>query len=326
MMRVVMAALMLSACGGQPKIVQYATERHERLMPVAVHIPVEERRPFRGRDTMDMVDNDVLAQAAAKKKPDGREIVAAGNADALTDPTLCEMAGNTLICDYMPESTYEIYACGARNIVMQFAPGERMTREPLMGNRSGWSHVRAQTGDGHGHIVDVLLFRPKSDEMSQQYAQVFTNVGPYHLKLNVLRENEKACMMAVKWNHPQRDLLRLMAAADKPDDERESAPAPARMSLQYEIEVLDGSPRWTPVSVARITRGDRAEVVIQFPSNVAWSKVPGFKCDNGLCDYRYVPEDKTIIVPGTFSRAVLSLGSKEQGYERVLIRALKEAR
>lgn len=325
-MRWLMATLVLSACGGQPKLVQYATERHERLMPVGVHVPVESRRPW-NRDAMDVVDHDVLAQQqAAKKKPTGQDIVASGNADALTDPTQCEMAGNTLICDYVPESEYAVYACGARNVVIQFAPGEHMTRRIGFGNSTGWSDAVARTGDGHGQVVDVLVLRPKNSDMGRQYAQVFTNVGPYYLELNVLREDEKACMRAVRWNHPERELLKLMASADKAEDDAEPVAPPARMSMQYEIEVLDGSPRWTPVSVARITRGDRAEVVIQFPSNVAWSKVPGFKCDNGLCDYRYVPEDHTIVVPGTFTRAVLSLGSKEQGYERVLIRALKESR
>jgi type IV secretory pathway VirB9-like protein len=319
-----LVALLLTGCG-TTKIVQYAPPMRAEFKPEPSLDLSDVSKPFR-RDPLAMVDHDVLVAQQTAKEPDAHALVTEANADADTDPRDAEAVGHTQVYVYDPDKQFAVYACAAQIVVLQLAPGEMLSGEPTMGNRTGWAQpIKKTSGDGHGHLIEVLEFRPARPGLGTQLAQLFTNVGPYFLELNVLPPGETSCMRAVRWRHPDRELQRLVAD----ESARKAAAEPAaqpRMSMQYDVEVLEGSPKWVPLSVARIVNGDHAQVVIQLPQRVALSKIPGFLCDNGVCSYRYVPDDHTIIVDGLFNTGVLKMGSKETGYERVVIRALKEAR
>lgn len=327
-MRTLFVTLLLAGCGGTPRVVQYAPPmQHEAFRPPPVVRLDDVSPPFR-RDPLAAVDHDVLAASKAGAiEKDPHALIREANAEAYTEPEEGEAEGHTQVYLYKPELEYPVYACAERNVVIQLAPGERMSGEPDMGNSKGWSHLAKTSGDGHGHIVNVVLFRPKREGMPRQYAQIFTNVGPYYLELNVLPSDETACMRAVRWRHPDLEMQQLVTDEEKREEVKSKGESDGGCtSANYEIEVIEGSPRWVPTLVWRACDGDHAKVHIQFRGDVAWSKVPAFMCDGGVCDYRYVAEDHVIIVDNLFNRGLLKMGSKETGYEKVLISALKDPR
>lgn len=324
-----MLALLLVGCG-TTKVVHYAEPMRESRRPPPI-VRLDDVSPEFRRDPLAMVDNDALGvfkKQEAAKEPDARAVVSEANADADTDPLDAQAVGHTQVYRYDPDRQYQVYTCDAELVVLQFAPGEVMNGEPGYGNRSGWSHEKRISGDGHGHTVQLLELRPDShSKVSDQGMRIFTNVGPYFIRLRVLPKGETTCMRAVRWRHPERELQRLIVEDQQRDEvEKEATRTAGCTSANYEIEVTEGSPRWVPTLVWRTCEGDKARVHIQFRGDVAWSKIPGLKTDGGVVDYRYVPEDHVMVVDGVFTRALLSLGSKETGYERVAIRALKEPR
>lgn len=323
-MRAMLATLLLVGCG-TTRVVQYAPPIRSDIRPPPI-VRLDDVSPAFQRDPLAMVDHDVPVPQEAAKGPDSRGVVSQANADADTDPLDAESVGHTQVYLYNPDRQYKVYACAEQIVVLQFAPGEVMNGEPTMGNRSGWSHGKKMSGDGRGHTVQMLEFRPARSGLTTQFSQVFTSVGPYFLELNVLPTGETSCMRAVRWRHPERELQRLIADDQQRDAIKQEASASGCTSANYEIEVVDGSPRWVPTLVWRTCDGDHARVHIQFRGDTAWSKIPALKTDGGVVDYRYVPEDHVMVVDGLFTKAVLSLGSTGQGYERVLIQALKEAR
>ena len=332
-MRRLFLACLLVGCGGAPRIVQYAQPMAtERRGPPPVISLDDVSPPFR-RDALAMVDNDVLPKpgpvGATAKDP--HALIGEANRAADTEPEEGEADGNTQTYDYERSHSFRVYGCYMRTIDIMFSPGEivvESTREDAPRTLTkGWQHAFTQSGDGNGHMVQVMQIRPLAEIKDVRWMKVHTTVGPYTFLLEVLPPDETRCMDTVRFRHPKRELKRLIAEEDQREDVKRKGDADGGCtSANYEIEIVDGSPRWVPTLVWRTCEGDHASVHIQFRADVAWSKIPALKSDGGLVHYRYVPEDHVMVVDGLFSRAVLSLGSKEQGYERVVIRALKEPR
>jgi type IV secretory pathway VirB9-like protein len=334
-MRKLLIACLLVGCG-TTKVVQYAPPvRAQRTGPPPTVTLDDVSPPFR-RDPLAMVDHDVLPMApAGATAKDPHFLIAEANHAADTEPEEGEADGNTQTYDYERSHSFRIYACYMESIDVMFAPGETVVES--LGDKDdqqrtlakGWRHGFTQSGDDNGHIVQVMVLRPIAENTGLRRMKVHTNVGPYTFLLEVLPREESRCMDTVRFRHPKRELKRLIAEEDEGVRAKQRADlGPGCTSMNYEVEVIEGSPRWTPTGVVRTCEGDHAKITIQFPRDVtfAGSKAPGFLCDGGVCDYRFVPEEKTIVYDGVFTTAVLKLGSKEQGYERVAIHALKEPR
>lgn len=325
--------LFLGACG-TTKVVQYAEPLPRRVQaPAAIDLS-DVSKPWK-RNPLAAVDNDVLreqAQATAAAEKDPLLLIREANQDAYTPPGEGEAEGHTQVYVYDPDREYPVYACAKENVQIRLAVGERLTGEPVFGdagkkNARTWSIVPATSGDGHGKQIVVLLISPNREGLPKQRMQLLTNVGPYTLELNVLPADE-GCMRAVRWRHPQHELNQLAIDAEQHEEVQAKVSrggGDGCTSSAYEIEVMEGSPRWVPTLVWRECSGDRAQVHIQFRGDVAWSKIPALKTDGGVADYRFDPSQKVMHVAGLFNHAMLQLGSKEQGYERVAIHALKES-
>lgn len=338
-MRKMLMALVLAGCGGSPRVVQYAQPMRPDNSPPPIVTLDDVSPPFK-RSPLDMVDHDVLpaigAQTPSTKgatEKDPHLIIGEANAEADTVPEEGDADGNTQTYDYERSHSFRVYGCYKEEIDVMFAPGETIVES--LGDKDhqqrvlakGWRHGFTQSGDDDGHIVQVMVIRPIDESTGVRKMHVHTNVGPYTFLLEVLPRDETRCMDRVRFRHPKRELQRLVAE----DEQRKDVAQKAKFdggctSANYEIEVTEGSPRWVPTLVWRTCEGDHARVHIQFRADVAWSKIPAFMSDGGVVDYRYIPEDKVIVVDGLFTRGLLKLGSKEQGYERVAIRALKEPR
>lgn len=333
-MKWLLFTLALTGCGGQPRVIQYAQPMpRQRDLPPPI-VSLDDVSPEFRRDPMSMVDhrNDPVHQDGAKEK-DPHLVIAEGKREADTEPEDGDASGNTQVYRYERDRSFRVYGCFKESVEIMFAPGERVVES--MGEHKedrsqrlvkGWDHGFTESGDGAGHIVQVMVLRPITEDTQLRKLNVHTSVGPYTLLLEVLPRDEIRCMDRVRFRHPKRELDQLIADDVQRKDIATKAAASGCASANYEIEPLEGSPSWIPTLVWRTCDGDHARVHIQFRADVAWSKIPALKVDGGVAEYRYVPEDHVMIYEGLFSVAVLKLGSKEQGYERVVIRALKEPR
>lgn len=333
-MKWLLFTLALAGCGGQPRVIQYAPPMpRQRDLPPPI-VSLDDVSPEFRRDPMSMVDhrNDPVHQDGAKGK-DPHLVIAEGKREADTEPEDGDASGNTQVYRYERDRSFRVYGCYKESVEIMFAPGERVVES--MGEYKedkpqrlvkGWDHGFTESGDGAGHIVQVMVLRPITEDTQLRKLNVHTSVGPYTLLLEVLPRDEIRCMGRVRFRHPKRELDQLIADDVQRKDIAAKAAASGCASANYEIEPLEGSPSWIPTLVWRTCDGDHARVHIQFRADVAWSKIPALKVDGGVAEYRYVPEDHVMIYEGLFSVAVLKLGSKEQGYERVVIRALKEPR
>lgn len=334
-MKWLLFTLALAGCGGQPRVIQYAPPMPrpgDRPPPV---VRLDDVSPEFRRDPMSMVDhrNDPVLQDAAKNK-DPHLLIAEANREANTEPEEGEADGNTQTYIYSLTGRFNVYGCYKEQVEIMFAAGEKVVESMNDGKSEerharlvkGWDHGFTESGDTHGHIVQVMVLRPIAEDQGIRKLTVHTSVGPYTFLLETLARDEPRCMDRVRFRHPKRELDQLIADDVQRKDIATKAAASGCASANYEIEPLEGSPSWIPTLVWRTCDGDHARVHIQFRADVAWSKIPALKVDGGVAEYRYVPEDHVMIYEGLFSVAVLKLGSKEQGYERVVIRALKEPR
>lgn len=328
-MRTLLAALLLAGCGGgTTRVVRYTPPLHPygfRPAP-AIDLSDVSTKPFK-RDPLVAVDR-VLADGGAASKSttdkDPRSIVAADNRENTVGTEEDDGEGYTRVYEYDPDQEFEIYGCQKQDIRVVLAPGEHFNIDGRKNIAKGWKHSLTQAGDNHGAIVEVVILKQVAVGQGVQHAWFATNIGDYGLALYPGEEAETRCMRKVRFRHPERELHRLLADQEEHEEDTAKASSGGCASANYEIESLEGSPKWIPTMVWRTCDGDAAKVHIQFPADVAWSKIPAFMCDGGTCDYRYVAEDHVMIVDNLFSRGLLKMGSKETGYERVSIRALKD--
>lgn len=322
-MRWLMALLMISGCG-TTKIVQYQPPmRVSEAPPPRVDLG-DVSKPFQ-RDAMYMADH--LDQQPAPAAKDARAVLGDANRDAEDDVEEGGNEGYTYVYAYDPDREFDVYGCYMETVRIQLAVGEQFHSDGRRVIAKGWSYSTTKTGDNHGNIVEVLLLQQVAQRPGTQHAWWTTNVGQYGIKLQAGEPEETKCMRSIRFRHPQRELNQLIADRQQREEIKAQGVSDGGCtSANYEIEVKEGSPRWVPTIVWRTCEGDHARVHIQFRGDVAWRRIPALKSDGGVVDYRYVPEDHVMVVDGLFNRAVLSLGSRETGYEKVEIHALKEPR
>jgi type IV secretory pathway VirB9-like protein len=329
-------ALFLIAACGTTKVVQYAEPLPKRVQAPA-HVDLSNVDGPWKRKVADVLDHDVLApEPPAPPEPEKTtaQAIRDANSGSLFDPRDADEDGVVRTWVYDPDVTYQLFACPLEILQIRLAPGEKLVEHPILGNMGSkkspyWSVLEEMAGDGHAKIIQFVMIRPTREGVPKQRMHLLTNVGPYEFELNVLPKGEE-CMHGVRFRHPQHELNQLVVEAEQTEARHETVSARSGdgcTSAAYDIEVMQGSPRWVPTMVWRECNGDRARVHIQFRGDVAWSKIPALQTDGGVANYDYDPSNKVMTVMGLFNHAKLQLGSKEQpNYEVVAIHALKESK
>jgi hypothetical protein len=357
-MRWSVVLLALTGCGGGQTVVHYAPPmpRPVTSMPVFEEPKLD---PVRKPDPMLSVDHaltpaEALVEPSAKSS---RDVIRDGREASLlvAEETggKCGMAGDQLVCKYEVGRTYEVYTCASEQTRIELAPGETVLSDfhfgpnRLLGGRTTdgqqtkavvtfWNlSLPEMTGDGRGNMVKQYFVLPANDRtLTQSYLQFGTNIGPYRLKLQVLKEGDPACVASIRWRHPDIEIQRLIAEqkrqerrASSSDDEPEDEASLRNITCAsgaYKFWVAEGSPRWVPTQVQHICVGDHPRVTIQFPRNVALTKFPTLSTDGGVAACRTIPEDYTIVCDNLFSRGMLAMGNEETGQEIVYIQRLQE--
>lgn len=360
-MRWAVVLLALGGCGGGQTVVHYAPPMPRK--PVVMPI-IEEPKldPVRKPDALAQVDHAMVIGEPAPSTPapaakSSKEVIREGRAAALLTAEeaggKCGMQGDHMVCRYEVGHTYEVYTCAGEQTRIELAPGERVLSDfhfgpnRLLGRAGGpndektaitfWNLSQPeQTGDGRGNLVTQYFVLPANDRtLKESYLQFGTLIGPYRLKLIVLPQGDPACVASIRWRHQDLEVQRLLAEqqrrerrmrSDEADDDEEDTSLRniTCASGAYKIWVAEGSPTWVPTQVSHICVGDHPRVTIQFPRTIAWTKAPTLATDGGVASYRMIPEDHTMVVNNLFSRAKLSMGSDETGWEVVYIQRLKE--
>jgi type IV secretory pathway VirB9-like protein len=341
-MRVVAALLLVAGCASGPTIrVEEPIRPDVRVLPEVDESGVSERqfqpdpllqvdkalRHDREADRRLLAGKDDPAKPTAAKgaqDKDPRLVISEAQAAGTNVPEEGDCEGGLCKYRFRKGEEYLVYGCWRTDVLIELAPGEKYQDDQRKFIAPGWRHERTEAGDTRGNIVEVIVLRQKTDSPGVQKAWFTTNVGTYYLRLEAADPDEGRCMRGLTFMHPQRELKRLMADAER-SAERETDASPASMlTAQYTIQVIEGSPSWVPTAVIGQMTGDRAGVVIQFPPSVAWSSSPTIKTDGGVNDCRWIPETHTIACDNLFRKAVVKMGSEATGYERVLIRKARE--
>lgn len=270
-------------------------------------------------------DDPPKPEAKGANEKDPRLVIAEAQAAGTNVPEEGDCDGGLCKYRFRKGEEYLVYGCYRTDVLIELAPGEKYKDDQRKRIAEGWAHDLTEAGDARGNVVQVLVLRQRTDHPAVQRAWFTSNVGTYYLRLEAADPDESRCMRGLTFSHPQRELRRLMADAERESARDNADSSPAKMlSAQYTIEVIEGAPSWVPTAVVAEMSGDRAGVVIQFPQSVAWSSAPVIKTDGGVNDCRWIPETHTISCNNLFHKAVVKMGSEATGYERVLIQKAKE--
>lgn len=263
-----------------------------------------------------------------EEDPEFEKSVVAGDAidDAVRTVLDGSFKGAVHEWPYREGDVYEILTQVAATTTVQLEPGEEKTAPVMIGNARGWGETQyVQTGDSHGHLVRSIVFRPEKRGPDTDVT-IFTNFRTLHILMRRV-EPEEPYVRRVRFRMLELEREQLITQQQEREELKHVASKAVDegcTSAQYEIEVAEGNPSWVPTMVWRTCDGDVAKVHIQFRPDVRWSKIPGLATDGGIASYRYDPKEHVMHADGVFRRAMLTLGSDKDGFERVRIRALRE--
>ena len=286
-------------------------------------------------------DSDAVAQAEGASEKDPRLVIREGEVEGTSDVIEGDCPGGTCTYAFHHGRTYALHTCHMEDLILELAPGEEVNddrariptdRDPnpkrcALQLADGWCLSVTKSGDGRRGIVQDLVIRQTTSRPGTRKAWLATNYGLYRFLLHAATPGEDRCMGHVSFFHSDLDVRRQMRAAEDAADRPEVEPAvsASMLSAQYTIEVTAGNPTWVPTAVLAEATGDRGRVTIQFPPNVAWTTKPAIMVDGGVNDCRWVPETHAYVCDGLFRKALIKMGSAETGYEKVLIRKVKES-
>lgn len=314
MRALVLAVVVIAACGGgQTRVVQYAPP----ISPLPAPAPVVKVLEVDGewkRDPLAATDEALKQEPAKVLTPD--DLVSEANLSAVVKADSGQSEGRRWRFRYEPGSSYVIPTCGVEWLSVQLAPGEQTTRDPVMGDSRPWAFEKTVGGDGHGTIVEILLFRPNKSARGKHTVLVFTNIGQYKLDLQALPAGER-CMSYVLFQHPERELAMLKREIEEDEEEAPVKTQRADYDDAFGCEVESGSPRWVPRRVASL----HGKTYVQFdPGTVQDRDLPNLKADGAVASKFYDRHSSEYVLDGLPNVIGLQLGDKQRGYETVVCR------
>lgn len=314
-----LAVVVLAACGGgATRVVQYAPPIAPVERPAPIVKVLEVSEPFQ-RDALVMTDDAVREQAPAKVLTP-EDLVSDANLSSIVRADSGQNEGRRYSFRYSPGDTYVLPVCAGKFISVQLAVGEKLSRDPIMDDARGWSYDRVpDSGDGHGNLVTIMLFRPKRETREVQTVLVHTNIGQYRLDLQTMPRGDR-CMSYVLFQHPERELAMLQRSEDEEADE----PAPKSERRQAEdfddsfaCEIREGSPRWAPKRVSSF----HGKTYVQFERDTIQDRdIPNVSADGAVASKFFDRHSSELVLDGLPNRILLQLGDKNRGYEQVFCR------
>ena len=193
-------------------------------------------------------------------------------------------------------------------------PGEKILGEPASGDVVRWILALGKSMQNGVEQWHVYL-KPTRPDLATNLA-INTDRRSYLLELHSYADTY---MAAVVWHYPQDEVARLQAqAAEVTTEQKSSAPVVGidALNFDYTIQVIKGTPAWTPVQVF----DDGRRTFVRFPEAMLVREAPALFVlrdkETQLVNYRM--KNDTYVVDRLIDAADLRVGQQEQEIVRIV--------
>jgi type IV secretion system protein VirB9 len=256
--------------------------------------------------------------AEAKASP--QQVVADANRKAAQAPGRFDTFNAIVQYAYEPGSLYQVFAAPMRVTDIALEPGEKILGQPASGDVVRWLLALGKSMD-HGVEQWHVYLKPTRPELETNLA-INTDRRSYLLELHSYADTY---MAAVVWHYPQDEIARLQTQAAEADSaQRNASPVVGLDSLHfdYAIEVVKGTPAWTPVQVF----DDGRRTFVRFPPAMLVREAPALFVlrdkETQLVNYRV--KGDTYVVDRLIDAAELHVGQQDQEIVRIVHGAPRE--
>lgn len=169
---------------------------------------------------------------------------------------------------FEPGTLYQVFAAPTRITDVVLQPGEKILGQPASGDVVRWILALGKSLD-HGLEQWHVYLKPTRPDLQTNLA-INTDRRTYLLELHSYADTY---MAAVTWHYPQEEMARLQAqGSDVVNQDRTSTSLVSLDSLNfgYSVQVIRGSPVWTPLQVF----DDGRRTFIRFPPAMRVREAP----------------------------------------------------
>jgi type IV secretion system protein VirB9 len=313
---IALAALGLAACGGRPAVPTSVVYVRARAVPdppppapVVVRMPAGGPQPGQIRRAPSEPTWTTLPSADSPE-----EVVAEANRHAAQAPDREAYFNAIAQYAYEPGSLYQVYAAPMRITDIVLEPGEKILGQPASGDIVRW--VLAATKSMQGSLEQWHVYvKPTRPDLQTNLA-INTDKRSYMLELHSYADTY---MASVTWRYPQEELERLQnQATEAAAETRSTAPIVSldALNFNYAIQVVSGTPSWTPVQVF----DDGRRTFIRFPETMRVREAPALFVlrdkETQLVNYRV--RGSFYVIDRLLDAAELRVGQQNQEVVRML--------
>ena len=260
--------------------------------------------------------------APTKPKASPLQLAADANHKAAQAPDRSDYFNAIVQYAYEPGTLYQVYAQPMRITDIALEPGEKILGQPASGDVVRWLLALGKSMEAGVEQWHVYL-KPTRPELETNLA-INTDRRSYLLELHSYADTY---MAAIVWHYPEDELARLQAqASELAGAQKNSAPVVGidALNFNYTIQVVKGTPSWTPVQVF----DDGRRTFVRFPSAMVLREAPVLfvlrDSETQLVNYRV--KNDTYVIDRLIDAAELRVGQKDQEIVRVARTAAEPAR
>jgi type IV secretion system protein VirB9 len=250
---------------------------------------------------------------AAKPTASPLQLAADANHKASQAPDRSDYFNAIVQYSYEPGTLYQVYAQPMRITDIALEPGEKILGQPASGDVVRWLLALGKSMEGGIEQWHVYL-KPTRPELETNLA-INTDRRSYLLELHSYADTY---MAAIVWRYPEDELARLQTqASELASQQKNSAPVVGidALNFNYTIQVVQGTPSWTPVQVF----DDGRRTFIRFPSAMVLREAPALfvlrDAQTQLVNYRV--KNDTYVIDRLIDAAELRIGQKDQEVVRI---------
>ncbi|MGD0679048.1 MAG: P-type conjugative transfer protein TrbG [Polyangiaceae bacterium] len=246
-------------------------------------------------------------------RPSPLQVVADANRKASQAPASSDTFNAIVQYSYEAGTLFQVFAAPMRITDIALEPGEKILGQPASGDVVRWLLAMGKSMD-HGVEQWHVYLKPTRPDLETNLA-INTDRRSYMLELHSYADTY---MAAVVWRYPEEELARLQReAADLATEEKTTAPVVGidALNFNYTIEVIQGSPAWTPVQAF----DDGRRTFVRFPQAMLEREAPALFVLRGneteLVNYRV--KGDTYVIDRLFDSAELRVGQHDQEIVRI---------
>ena len=247
-------------------------------------------------------------------KPSTLQVVSDANHKAAQAPDPRDYFNAIVQYAFESGTLYQVFSAPMRVTDIALEPGEKILGQPASGDVVRWLLALGKSMD-HGVEQWHVYLKPTRPELETNLA-INTDRRSYFLELHSFPDTY---MAAVMWHYPQDEAGRLQAEAEELMGEQKNA-APVvgldALNFDYAIQVVRGSPAWTPLQVF----DDGRRTFVRFPAAMLAREAPALFVlrdkETQLVNYRV--KNDIYVVDRLIDAAELRVGQQDQEIVRIV--------